>query len=113
MTCDASGIALVQVTSRDKADKVTNWAPVESSLHGGAADDVLVGGPGDDVLIGAPGADTFRGMQGDDELRARDMTSDPTINCDGGGEPGNDRAYLDLLPNDPNPVIGCETKVRS
>ena len=41
------------------------------------------------------------------------MTSDPTINCDGGGEPGNDRAYLDLLPNDPNPVIGCETKVRS
>ena len=61
VTCDASGIALVQVTSRDKADKVTNWAPVESSLHGGAADDVLVGGPGDDVLIGAPGADTLQG----------------------------------------------------
>ncbi len=53
-------------------------------------------------------------MNGSDELRARDLTSDATINCDGGSAPGGaDKADLDLLPSDPNSaVIGCETKTR-
>jgi hypothetical protein len=60
------------------------------------------------------GADVFKGRNGSDDLRARDLTSDRTIDCDGGNAPGGaDKADLDLLPSDPNSaVIGCETKTR-
>jgi Ca2+-binding RTX toxin-like protein len=93
---------------------VTNSTAVKSSLNGGAANDVLTGGSANDNLIGAAGADIFKGMNGNDQLFARDLTSDTTINCDGGTTPGTaDKADLDLLPKDPNSkVIGCETKTR-
>jgi hypothetical protein len=112
--CSASGITLIQVASRDQIDKVTNSTAVKSSLNGGAANDVLTGGSANDNLIGAAGADIFKGMNGNDQLFARDLTSDTTINCDGGTTPGTaDKADLDLLPKDPNSkVIGCETKTR-
>ena len=53
-------------------------------------------------------------MNGNDQLLARDLTSDTTINCDGGNAPGSaDKADLDVLPKDPNSVVqGCETKTR-
>ncbi len=41
-------------------------------------------------------------MNGNDLLLARDLASDTTIHCDGGGAPGGaDEAELDPLPNDP------------
>jgi hypothetical protein len=46
---------------------------------------------------------------GNDLLKARDRTSDKTINCGA----GTDRADLDLHPKDPNSVVkGCERKTR-
>jgi hypothetical protein len=60
------------------------------------------------------GADVLMGRNGNDDLRARDLTSDTTINCDGGNAPGGaDKADLDLLPMDPNSVVtNCETTTR-
>ena len=112
--CSASGITLIQVASADQTDKVTNSTAFRSSLNGGGASDLLTGGSANDTLIGAAGADAFKGMNGSDELRARDLASDASINCDGGNAPGGaDKADLDLLPSDPNSaVIGCETKTR-
>jgi hypothetical protein len=112
--CSASGITLIQVASADQTDKVTNATAFRSSLNGGGASDLLTGGSAMDTLIGAAGADVFKGMNGSDELRARDLASDASINCDGGSAPGGaDKADLDLLPSDPNSaVIGCETKTR-
>ena len=112
--CNASGITLIQVTSGDQIDQVTNSTAVKSSLNGGAANDVLTGGSNNDTLTGSTGADVFRGMNGNDQLFARDLTSETTINCDGGTSPGGaDKADLDVLPKDPNArVIGCETKTR-
>ena len=108
--CPASGITLVQVVSGDQTDKVTNSTAVKGSLNGGAANDLLTGGPGIDILIGGPNVDVLKGMGGNDDLRARDLTSDTTIDCGGGT---GDKADLDLLPKDPNAaVIGCETKTR-
>jgi streptogramin lyase/lysophospholipase L1-like esterase len=112
--CSASGITLIQVSSGDQIDKVTNSTGLKSSLNGGAANDVLTGGSANDILTGGMGADVFQGMNGNDQLLAQDLTSDTTINCDGGTTPGSaDQADLDLLPKDPNSaVIGCETKTR-
>ena len=91
-----------------------NSTAVRSSLNGGAANDVLTGGSANDTLTGGAGADVIKGMNGNDSFFARDLTSDTTINCDGGSAPGGaDKADLDLLPKDPNSaVIGCETKTR-
>ena len=90
---------------------MTNSTALKSSLNGGAANDLLTGGSAKDTLFGATGADVFKGMNGNDDLRARDLTSDTTIDCEGPG--AADKADLDLLPSDPNPaVIGCETKTR-
>jgi hypothetical protein len=74
----------------------------------------LTGGLGKDTLTGGPGADEIRGMNGNDELLAQDLTSDTLINCDGGSSPGGaDKADLDLLPKDPDPVVtNCEIKTR-
>ncbi len=94
---------------------MVNSTPVQSWLNGGAANDTLTGGSDADTLIGGPGADVLKGMNGSDLLSARDMTSDTTINCDGGiGTPGSaDKAILDQLPKDPNSIVrGCETKTR-
>ena len=110
--CSASGITLIQVTSADQTDKVVNSTAIKSSLNGGAANDVLTGGSANDTLTGGPGADVIKGMNGNDQLLARDLTSDTTINCDGGGTPGAaDKADLDLLPLD-SPASGCETRTR-
>ena len=99
--CSASGITLIQVTSADQTDQVTNFAPLKSLLNGGGANDLLTGGPASDTLIGSTGADEFKGMNGNDELRARDLSSDTTIDCDGGSASGGaDKADLDLLPRD-------------
>ncbi len=85
---------------------------IKSSVDGGAASDVLTGGLGNDTLTGGAGADVIKGMGGNDQIFDRDLTSDPTIHCDGGPEPGAvDKAYLDPLPRDPSPT-GCETVVR-
>jgi hypothetical protein len=47
--------------------------------------------------------------KGNDLLKARDRTSDKTINCG----VRTDRADLDLLPQDPNTLVkGCERKTR-
>jgi hypothetical protein len=53
-------------------------------------------------------------MNGNDDLRARDLTSDTTIDCEGGTAPGAaDEADLDLLPKDPgSAVTNCELKTR-
>jgi galactose oxidase-like protein/hemolysin type calcium-binding protein len=112
--CNASGITLIQVSSADQIDKVTNSTGVKSSLNGGAANDVLTGGSANDTLTGSTGADVFKGMNGNDQLFARDLISDTTINCDGGTSPGGaDKADLDVLPKDPNSaVLGCEAKTR-
>ncbi len=110
--CSASGITLIQVSSADQDDQVTNFAPLKSLLNGGGANDLLTGGPASDTLIGSTGADEFKGMNGNDELRARDLSSDTTIDCDGGSASGGaDKADLDLLPRDSS-VSGCETVTR-
>jgi Ca2+-binding RTX toxin-like protein len=99
----------------DQADQVTNSTAFVSALNGGLGDDILTGGSAKDTLTGAAGADVMMGMNGNDLLEGRDLTSDRTINCDGGGTPGRaDKADLDLLPKDPNSVVsGCETKTRN
>jgi hypothetical protein len=108
--CSASGIALIQVSSTDQTDKVTNLTAVKSSLNGGAANDLLTGGPGPDTLIGAAGRDVLMGRNGKDDLRARDLISDTTIDCGAGT---SDKADLDVPPRDPeSAVIDCETKTR-
>jgi hypothetical protein len=109
MCCDE-----VRVSSHDEADKVTNSTGIKSSLYGEKGADTLIGGTNADTLVGGPDADAFKGMNGNDQLFAVDLTSDTSINCDGGNAPGSaDRAELDLLPRDPNSVVhGCETKAR-
>ena len=111
---NTAGITLIKVTAGDQADKVTNSTALASALNGGAANDALVGGSAKDTLTGAAGADVLKGMNGNDQLLARDLTSDQTINCDGGATAGSaDKADLDPLPLDPNSrVTGCETKTR-
>jgi hypothetical protein len=108
--CQASGIALIQVTSGDQIDKVTNSTAVMSSLNGGAANDLLTGGSANDNLTGSTGADVLKGMSGNDQLLARDLVSDTTVDCGAGTA---DQADLDELPKDPDSVVvGCETKTR-
>jgi RTX calcium-binding nonapeptide repeat (4 copies)/NHL repeat len=105
-------IARIRVLSSDQADRITNSTAVQSSLYGGEGNDTLTGGPSIDSLTGGADADVMKGMNGNDQLFARDLTSDTTINCDGGSTPGTaDKADLDLLPKDP-PVSGCETVTR-
>jgi RTX calcium-binding nonapeptide repeat (4 copies)/Bacterial Ig-like domain/Glycosyl hydrolase catalytic core len=113
--CTASGIILIRALAGDQADQVTNSTAFVSALNGGLGDDTLTGGSAKDTLTGAAGADVMMGMNGNDLLEGRDLTSDRTINCDGGGTPGRaDKADLDLLPKDPNSVVsGCETKTRN
>jgi 6-phosphogluconolactonase len=112
--CNAAGVTLVRVSSADLADKVVNSTGIKSSLFGGKGADSLQGSSGVDVLTGGPDPDVMKGMNGNDQLLARDLTSDTTINCDGGPTPGTaDKADLDLLPKDPNSAVtGCETKTR-
>ena len=110
--CDAAGITVIQVSSRDQTDKVVNSTTIQSWLNGRAANDILIGGSNKDTLIGAAGADVMKGMDGNDQLRAGDGTDDSTINCDGGTTPGAaDKANLDPLPKD-SPASGCETVTR-
>ena len=91
---------------------MVNSTTVQSDLYGGPAKDSLQGGSSGDILTGGPAADVIKGMNGSDLLQARDLTSDQTINCDGGATPGSaDRADLDLLPKD-SAVSGCEHKRR-
>jgi DNA-binding beta-propeller fold protein YncE len=115
-TANCTGeIARVRVTAGDQNDQVVNSTVVRSLLNGGNGDDTLTGGSRNDTLTGGPDADTMKGMNGSDLLKARDLTSDTLINCDGGiGTPGSaDRADLDKLPLDPNSVVkGCESKTR-
>ena len=112
---NTAGITLIRVLAADQADQVTNSTSLQSALNGGPANDALIGGFVKDTLTGAAGADVMKGMNGNDLLQARDLASDQTINCDGGGAPGAaDKADLDLLPLDPNSkVTGCETKTRN
>jgi Ca2+-binding RTX toxin-like protein len=91
---------------------VVNSTTIQSSLNGGAGDDVLTGGSNKDTLTGGPGIDSMKGMNGNDQLLGRDLTSDYILNCDGGSMPGGaDKADLDLQPKD-SPVSGCETVTR-
>jgi Ca2+-binding RTX toxin-like protein len=91
---------------------VVNSTTVKSSLNGGGANDVLTGGSANDTVTGGEGADVMKGMNGNDQLMASDLTSDTTIDCDGGTTPGAaDKADLDPLPKD-FPVSGCETQTR-
>jgi Bacterial Ig-like domain/Purple acid Phosphatase, N-terminal domain/RTX calcium-binding nonapeptide repeat (4 copies) len=110
--CSAAGIGLIRVFGGDEADQVVNSTAVRSVLNGATADDTLIGGSKGDTLTGAAGADVLRGMDGNDQLLGRDLASDATIDCDGGGAPGAaDKADLDKLPLDPSP-LGCETVTR-
>jgi hypothetical protein len=110
INCSASGITVIHVSSGDQTDQVTNSTALRSSLFGEAANDRLTGGSVKDTMFGGPGADVFKGMNGADDLRARDLTSDTSIDCGGGT---GDKADLDKLPADPDPVvISCETKTR-
>jgi hypothetical protein len=115
-TANCTGeIARVRVTASDQNYQVVNSTVVRSLLNGGNGDDTLTGGSRNDTLTGGLDADTMKGMNGSDLLKARDLTSDALINCDGGiGTPGSaDKADLDELPLDPNSVVkGCESKTR-
>ena len=112
VNCGAAGITLIQAESGDQIDQVVASTRVRSSIDGGAASDALTGGLGNDTLTGGAGADVLKGMGGNDQLFDRDSTSDTTIDCDGGPEPGTvDKAYLDPLPRDSSHA-GCETVVR-
>jgi Ca2+-binding RTX toxin-like protein len=112
--CNASGVNRISVSSQDRGDRTANSTGIQSSLFGGPQSDVLIGGRGNDMITGGPGPDLLKGMNGNDRLLARDLTSDTTINCDGGNAPGSaDKADLDLLPKDPGSAVqGCETKTR-
>ena len=84
-TANCSGeIARIQVTSGDQDRPGGQLDRVQSSLNGGDGNDTLTGGSGNDTLTGGAGADVMKGMNGNDQLFARDLTSDTTINCDGG-----------------------------
>jgi hypothetical protein len=110
--CHASGITLITVASGDSGDNVVNSTGINSRLSGGTGNDVLVGGRAKDTISGGSGADVMKGMDGNDTLLARDLTSDTSINCDGGTRPGtDDSADMDLLPKDSS-VTGCEIKHR-
>ncbi len=105
-------ITRIEITAGEKTDRVVNSTTVQSLLYGGPAKDILEGGSSGDILTGGPGADVVKGMDGDDLLQARDLTSDTTINCDGGSAPGfADRVDLDLQPKD-SAVSGCEHQRR-
>jgi DNA-binding beta-propeller fold protein YncE len=112
--CNANGVNRIRVSAADLGDQVVNSTGIQSSLFGERGSDRLVGGTNADTLIGGPDADRFMGKNGNDQLMARDLTSDTSINCDGGNAPGSaDHADLDVLPSDPNSVVqGCETKTR-
>lgn len=110
--CNASGITLIQASSGDQTDKITNNANLASLLNGGAAADLLTGGSTHDVITGGSGADVMIGMNGNDSIHGRDLIDDTTINCDGGTSSGlNDSADLDLSPKD-SPATGCENVTR-
>ena len=112
--CTASGITLIRALAADQADQLTNSTALVSALNGGPGDDTLTGGSVKDTLTGAAGADVMRGMNGNDLLKARDLTSDRTINCDGGGTPGRaDKADLDLLPKTPTPSSAAARRRRA
>jgi hypothetical protein len=114
-----SAIARIRVVAGDQRDRVTNFTGVRSWMYGGSgndslsantANDSLYGGPGVDTLLGGRGADVLQGAGGDDLILARDQTLDAQIDCGAGTA---DRADLDKLPKDPNPIVtGCETKTR-
>jgi hypothetical protein len=112
--CNAAGVTNLQVLSRTGTDRILNATAIPAVLNGGPGNDALTGGNGADTIIGGTGADNFKGRNGNDLLRARDLTSDTAINCDGGTVPGTmDKADLDLAPKDPNAIVaGCETKTR-
>ncbi len=112
--CGADQVRRIQVSAGDQTDMVVDSTGFAASLFGGLASDTLVGGWGDDILTGGPGADAMKGMNGADQIFARDLSSDTSINCDGGSSPGHfDRANLDQLPKDPSSVVkGCESKTR-
>ena len=110
--CSASSITTVNVSSGTATDRVLSMSPLPMTINGGAGSDGLIGGPRADTITGGPGADILQGNNGNDTLRARDLTSDTAINCDGGSTPGAaDKADLDLLPKDSS-VSGCETITR-
>ncbi|MGH2964695.1 MAG: hypothetical protein ACRDMH_04840 [Solirubrobacterales bacterium] len=112
--CRAFGVTRIRVSAGDQSDRVTNGTNIVSFLFGGIGSDTLLGGSNADTLTGGPGPDAMMGRNGNDQLHARDLTSDASINCDGGNAPGSaDKADLDELPKDPNSVVqGCETKTR-
>ncbi len=112
-TCVAA-ITRIQVSARGRDDTVVDSTVFGASLYGGPGDDTLEGGPANDILVGGGGADVLRAMDGNDLILARDLATDKAIDCDGGGAPGgDDRAYLDPFPLDPNSrVRGCEDKTR-
>jgi RTX calcium-binding nonapeptide repeat (4 copies) len=110
VSCVATGIKRIEVSSRDRPDKVVNSTGIPSSLNGGSANDNLIGGSARDTLIGGRGPDLLRGKNGNDLLLARDRASDDLIDCDGGA---GDRVELDRLPLDPNSAIkSCEKRRR-
>lgn len=110
VSCVATGVKRIEVSSGDLPDKVVNSTGIPSSLDGGSANDTLIGGAARDTLIGGRGPDVLQGKNGNDQLLARDGASDDLIDCDGGA---GDRAELDLLPLDPNSAVkSCETKTR-
>ncbi len=110
VSCVATGVERIEVSSGDLPDKVVNSTGIPSSLDGGSANDNLIGGSARDTLIGGRGPDVLQGKNGNDQLLARDGASDDLIDCDGGA---GDRVELDLLPLDPNALVkSCETKTR-
>jgi Tol biopolymer transport system component len=110
--CHASGITLIQASSGDQTDKITNSADLASLENGGPAADVLTGGTAHDVINGGPAPDVMRGMKVNDSIEGHDLTDDTSINCDGGTSSGlNDSADLDSLPKD-DPATQCENVTR-
>jgi hypothetical protein len=107
--CQAAGTEAVYVAASDLGDQVVNSTGIASALVGGAGNDTLVGGFGADTLNAGAGANKLQARGGNDQLLARNLVTDPLIDCGAGA----DKADLDKLPKDPNSVIsGCETKAR-
>lgn len=110
VSCVATSVTRIEVSSGDLPDKVVNSTGIPSSLDGGSANDRLIGGTARDTLTGGKGPDVLQGKTGNDQLLARDGASDDSIDCDGGT---GDRAELDPLPLDPSSAVkSCETKAR-
>jgi Ca2+-binding RTX toxin-like protein len=69
VTCPASGISELSISTGDRDDTVSVAAATRASISGGTGNDTLGGGPAQDTLAGDDGGDRLDGADGSDVLR--------------------------------------------